>query len=262
MDEEYIPTIPEGEEGVEGDHLDEVDDIKQTLLVTEWPEEAEQIPLDVLTLEEQVILLKCRNKAPLNDDELEQLEQILAKYRPAIRKIKPEEVIETVTENQGLVNDINEFLNISEHFTDVQELKFPFTINNQSFTLHLDVHPLLDSTAILDLGKLSMFSDFTTDEFILLSKKNRGEPLTREEEAITRHMNEKLNKLSEDKVKDMLLEFLSMQLTFHGQENTYDEMKTALSRLPLAYITALFYQVQNMTGVTDVKVDEVFQERS
>ena len=79
---------------------------------------------------------------------------------------------------------------------------------------------------------------------------------------IAKNMEEKLNRLSQDKAKEMILEFLSMQLTFHGQDNTYDEMKTALTRIPLAYLITLFYQVQNMTGVTDVKVENVFQERS
>lgn len=260
--EEYVPEIPAGEEGIPGDHLDEVDDIEQLLLSTDWVDEAKNIPLDALNQQEQLLILKCINKEQFTDDEQEQLQQILAQYRPAIRKVKPDEILENAKANQNLVTDINEFLDISENFNKVQELKFPLNINGNEALLYFDVHPVLDSTAILDMNKLTIFQDFTQDEFITMSKQKRGENLTREERLIAKNMEEKLNRLSQDKAKEMILEFLSMQLTFHGQDNTYDEMKTALTRIPLAYLITLFYQVQNMTGVTDVKVENVFQERS
>ena len=259
---EYALEIPAGEEGIPGDHLDEVDDLEEILLSTEWVDEAKNIPLDALNTEEQLLILKCINKEQFTDDEQEQLQQILAQYRPAIRKVKPDEILENAKANQKLVTDINEFLDISENFNKVQELKFPINVNGNEALLYFDVHPVLDSTAILDMNKLTIFQDFTQDEFITMSKQKRGENLTREEMLIAKNMEEKLNRLSQDKAKEMILEFLSMQLTFHGQDNTYDEMKTALTRIPLAYLITLFYQVQNMTGVTDVKVENVFQERS
>ena len=260
--EEYALEIPAGEEGIPGDHLDEVDDLEEILLSTEWIDEAKNIPLDALNQQEQLLILKCINKEQFTDDEQEQLQQILAQYRPAIRKVKPDEILENAKANQKLVTDINEFLDISENFNKVQELKFPINVNGNEALLYFDVHPVLDSTAILDMNKLTIFQDFTQDEFITMSKQKRGENLTREEMLIAKNMEEKLNRLSQDKAKEMILEFLSMQLTFHGQDNTYDEMKTALTRIPLAYLITLFYQVQNMTGVTDVKVENVFQERS
>lgn len=256
----YVPDIPEGEEGISGDHLDDVEDVEATLLKTEWVEEAEQIPLDSLSDGEKIVILKCREKMTLTDAEQEQLQNILGRFRPAIREIKPAEVLENVESNEGLISDIDTFLDVSDKFNEVQELRFPVQMGDTTVTLWFDVHPIMDSTAVLDLGRLSLFQDFTQDEFLLYSKKHNGEALTREEEAITKHLEDKLTRLSEVKQKQIILEFLAMQLTFHGHDNTYEEMKNALEHIPFAYITVLFYRVQQMTGVNNVQVEESFQE--
>ena len=127
-------------------------------------------------------------------------------------------------------------------------------------TLQFDVHPLLDSTAVLDLNKLALFKDLTQDELLIFGKGQRGETLTREEKIIQEEVDRKLANITEENKKAIITEFLAMTLTFRDKNNTYEEMIQVFQKLPLAILTVLFYRVQQMTGVTDARTEVVFPE--
>lgn len=268
--EEYEENTPIGydmeelteEERADMELMADTSDVEEFVRESDWIIEAQQIPLDKCTPQEQLVLVKCINKEELTPEEQDLLQRVLQQYRPAIQEIKPAEQIENAEHNQQIVDDLNEFLELSESFEQIQPLDFTFSIGGREMTLQFDVHPLLDSTAVLDLNKLALFKDLTQDELLIFGKGQRGETLTREERIIQEEVDRKLANITEENKKAIITEFLAMTLTFRDKQNTYEEMIQVFQKLPLAILTVLFYRVQQMTGVTDARTEVVFPETS
>ena len=81
--------------------IEEQEIMDDFLLSTQYLEEAKQIPLEILETDyEKELIIKCRENTNLNDKELTDLKQLLAKYRGALSKIKPSEVEENVNKTR------------------------------------------------------------------------------------------------------------------------------------------------------------------
>lgn len=262
IEENIDEYLPEGEEGIPGDHLDEVDDLVETLLETEWPEEAEQIPLDALNPEEQVIILKCRQKEGLTEDEKEQLQQILAQYRPAIQKLKPQETLETAEKNITLIHDEKQFLKELQKARneELKEVVMYYPTKNGELKIPLDCYPITDSQSILDAqSNLDMFKD-TTEQKMYQDYK-QGNPQTREEKAIAKKLAERIDKQVTDDSYDIIIEFLSQQTSIKGQPRNPSVMAQAYKTMKVSYLVILMSKVQETIGLNvDINTERVFRE--
>jgi hypothetical protein len=261
-----IIRIPEGEEGVtetfeEG--MDNTENLRDKTLTEEGYDYAIQIPLGELEPESRSLLLGYLNMYPdiseFSENEKEAIYGILARYTDAIDKYKPKETIKNYEDNVQLVNAYDEFMRITDQQEQVQTITFEYALGNRTIRTLFDVYPIRDSQSILNLGlNLSLFDDLSTEEMNVYSEKN-NENLSEAEKTILRGVEEKISRATMKNAIPIITEFLSMQLRFHGCENTQDEMREAIKRIPLEDLVRLYDKVNEVLHLDDVSTVEVFQ---
>ena len=264
IDEEItdFENITEDVELTDEELINSVDttEIESELGKTTWKEEAEQIPIEVLDSMEQLVVLKCINEEQLTEEETGTLQRVLAQYRPAIQKIKPKEQIDTLEDNIQIIEDEKAFLEIIQDYDEIETIPFTCYVGQQEVRMKFDLYPITDSQSILDITEnLSMFKDFTDNELIVYNKARSGENLTREEMIIKAELDKKIEKLTRENEKELVIEFLASQLKFHGQDSNMEDMKRVFERINTSYLYILFNEVQKRSHMSDINVERVFQ---
>ena len=239
-----------------------IPEIEKTLFQKDWKQEAQQIPVDALPDKEKKILEKYLSESPLQEDEKQILKETLGRYRPAIQKIDPEQTIENIKENIEIVNDEKEFLQLIQEYKQPRTITFNYPLTkDREVRLELEVLPITDSMAVLDIqNNLSLFKDLTTEEANVYAKMQQGVKLNREELIIQEHLQEKINKATQENQKTIIVEFLSMTTKFKDKPQNYESMKQMYSNMDIAYLALLFTRVQEMTGLMDLDVERIFRE--
>lgn len=270
MDNNYVDDInlnKEIEEGMkkdgytEGNTLEEIDDINMSLLKSEWVQEAMQIPLDLVDSEERYYLEKCINKELFTPDEQEVLQKILSKYRPAILKVKPAETLELLQSNKQLIEDEHTFLEFVDSYNEVQVIPFTFYIGDTEIKIKFDLYPVTDASIIDDITtNLNLFEDLTRNEQKVHDKIEAGRSLNREELIIQKGLERKARDAEERHMRDILIEYLAVQLKFHNKDSSCDDMRKVFSKLNDTYLALLFTEVQERNHLTDTNLEKCFQE--
>ena len=253
IDEKFRKQIEE--EGVtieEGNTLDDIKSIEEELLLTDWLEEARQIPLDMVTPLEKHYLTKYLDKeVVLDDEEKEILTSILEKYRPALQKVQPGEVLENLEGNTRIVEDEKAFLEYCDEFDQ----------GSNCYRMKFDLYPLTDSEAITSIGaNLAMFKDFTDEELQTYNKIQNGDNLTREEIIIRAGLEQKIQQATQKNQRQTIVEFLTLQLKFHNKDSSPEAMRKVFQHMPFAYLALLFQEVQNRSHLSDTRLENVFQD--
>ena len=248
-----------------GDALDDTMSLKRILSTKEWINEARQIPLENLPTHEQALLIRCINKEPLNDEELNQLEAILGRYRETLSNEQPEETIQTIKDNIQHIHDCDTFLEKLEQARTETITTIPFNIPTKHGTLstQLDIYPITDSTILFDPN--SHFAPFMdqTEETITeaLDEGKLGIEDLQVREKIHRETREVMN----DEISyDMMIELLANQTSIHGEPRNPEKMEKIYRTMESVYVAALMTRIQPLIlePVYNVDMDNVFQEIS
>lgn len=254
----FIP--PEGMVITEGDTLEDTTDIVETLLTTEWVEEARQVPREDLQPLELAIIDKCINGEEFTQLEKDLLQQILARYRQAIREQKPDETIQQLEENMQLVNDEKELIRLYEEFQEEQSLLVNLTIGQRKVLVKLFITPINNSKAVLDINQnLGIYSDLTEKEARVYEEYNQGQAMTREDEILALNVKKRVDKIMEREQDRIVIEFLAMQTKLNNN-STYESMKEFWEHVPVLERTLIFSRVQEMTNLNDVNIERLFPE--
>jgi hypothetical protein len=243
------------ENGVEG--------AKQLLSKTKWRIEAMQIPLDdVECPREQEVLTKCINREELTHGELEALEGILSKYRPAINELQPADTLKTYNDNIEYIEDEHAFLELLEQEAVDQTLTMYYPLmNGREARLELTVKPITDAKAVMDVGEnLDLFKDYSQEEIQTYNDYQMGKTQTPEERAIATRLQQEIATVNADRIRDVAIEFLALQTTFKGKNSTYEDMKAIYNRMQVGYLLLLFSKVRDMTHMDDVETEKIFRQ--
>lgn len=233
---------------------------------TMWVKEAQDIPLDQLQPDEIPLINKVLNKVALNDEELDKADEILGKYRRVIHDIKPQEQLQHMEENIQYVNDEKALLDLLDNQYELKTLTFNYPLANGTHArIKLDVKPLTDSSAIIDLVQdLKLFEDTTQEEQILYDKIRNDEPLTPEEAALKQQVQQKISdKVEQTTLKNqmqMCKQFLAKQTTLHGKNTPYPQMLEIYEKMDLMYMIQIFNKVIDMIQLKTGDIDNLFQE--
>ena len=243
------------ENGVEG--------AKQLLSKTKWRIEAMQIPLDdVECPREQEVLTKCINQEELTKGELDALEGILSKYRPAINEYQPADTLKTYNDNIEYVEDEHAFLELLEREAVDQTLTMYYPLmDGREARLELTVKPITDAKAVMDVGEnLDLFKDYTQEEIQAYNDYQMGNSQTPEERAIATRLQQEIATVNADRIKEVAIEFLALQTTFKDKKSSYDDMKAVYNRMQVGYLLLLFAKVKDMTHMDDVETEKIFRQ--
>ncbi len=245
---------------------EELMEIKRTLYSTDWISESRQI-IEIVTPSERDLLNKCINQEPATNQDINGIEAILGKYREAIRKLEPEQTLQNLEDNILFVQDQKKIVEIlkenNQHATKKLNMYYPLH-NNKKLLLELEVLPLTDADAVLDLQKnLSLFKDLTDQEKIIYEKEQTGAPLSREEQAVSELIKQKIEKRSTENTDEVLNEFLSHQTRLRDADSTKEDMLNIYSSFEFSYKALLFSKVQELCGLdeaSEADVNNLFRE--
>lgn len=236
---------------------------RQLLSKTKWRIEALQIPQeDIICEKELKVLQKCIDREDLDDKELDLLETVLAKYRPAINEIKPMETLETYHDNIEYVEDEHAFLELLDQEARDQTLNMYYPLlNGKEAKLELTVKPITDAKAIMDVGEnLDLFKDYTQEEIQIYNDYQMKKEQTPEEIAIATKLQEEIAVVNADRIKDVAIEFLALQTTFKDKDSSYEDMKQIYSKMQVGYLLLLFARVKDMTHLDGVETEKIFRQ--
>ena len=237
-----------------------IEEIEHELFRGRWHDEAKQLPIDYLQADEKQLIERYIRYENMNAEEEEKVKNILQRFRPAIHEINPTEILENVEQNTQFINDEKTFLSLVDESEEIQVIPFTFYIGQKKYQMKFDLYSLTDSQAITDItDNLSMFKDMTEDELITYSKMQNGEKLTREELLVRADLEQKIQKATVQNTRKTLIEFLSIQLKFHGKDSSVEDMRIVFNKIPNAYLSLLFDEVQRRNHLGDLEVEDVFQ---
>lgn len=247
-----------------GDTVDDMMSLKRMLSQEEWANEARQIPIEELPVDEQAILIKCINHNDLTDDELNKLEEILGRYRETLAEVQPEETVQAVKDNIQHIHDCDTFLEKLEQVRreEIQTIPFNLPTSEGTISVELDVYPITDSTILFDPN--SHFAPFMeqNEEALLEQDVN---PYTLEDKQVREQVRQQAQEVLNDEISfDMMIELLSHQTCLHGEERNPEKMEQIYRAMPSVYVAALTTRIQPLIlePVYSVDMDEVFQEIS
>jgi len=236
---------------------------RQLLSKTKWRIEALQIPMDdVICEKEQKVLQKCIDREDLTDKELDALEDILARYRPAINEIQPIKTMDTYQSNIEYVEDEHAFLELLDKEARNQTLTMYYPLlDGREAKLELTVKPITDAKAVMDVGEnLDLFKDYTQEEIQIFNDYQMKKEQSPEERAIAEKLQQEIAVVNADRIKDVAIEFLSLQTTFKDKNSSYDDMKQIYSKMQVGYLLLLFARVKDMTHLDDVETEKIFRQ--
>lgn len=180
------------------------------LLKNRFPEECKRLPIEYLEENEKTLVTKCISREKLTSEELTQLKQLLADYRPFIKRYDPIKIEENLEENVRTIKSSSELLRLLD---DPNRYRFDmhYKINGELVRLQFRLKPVSDTEYIelLDV-QTRIFKDLDKDEKLVYSKITNGRQISPEEEKMMQQIQDKIvEKFGDvDKNNDHILTFL------------------------------------------------------
>ena len=232
--------------------------MEKHLLKTQFPLECEEIPLDDLTSEEQIVVIKCKNFEDLTDEEFSLLKKTLVRYREGITKYRPTETIEAFERTENMILTERDWLNIVDNQFD-NKLKVNVPFNEQWYPMEFEILPLDDSRVVETLqNHVDLFKDYSKEEMLVWTKAQQGQTVSHEEQQIVRKMTKEIEeKSSEDRIKSMN-HFLASQLRLPESTSDINIRVEFWKKFPFIVKSAIMFKVEDSLGLTEQSNEKLF----
>lgn len=240
------------------DSQEKAQKMEKYLLETQFPMECEEIPLDSLTNEEQMVVIKCKNHDNLTDEEFTLLKKTLVRYRGAINKHKPTETIDAMGKTIEIIGTEQELLNILDDPL-YKKLTVDLPLNGKKYRMTFEILPIDDSRVVDYLQmNIDLFKDYSNTEKELFMKAQGGEIITPEEQAIVDKMTKELNAMAGQEKSKMIDGFLAAQLRLSNSSQDYDKREEFWAKFPFMAKYAIVTEVENRLGLTELSNEKLF----
>lgn len=243
---------------------DEKDFIDKHLLKTQYLTECKQLPLDILEDNEVILVEKCLNQEELNDEELQELKEVLYKYREAMKKLDVANIDESVEKVRKHIKSEKELLALIDELEENYTLQMVYRLKNgEEVILDLIVKPLTDSQAISEMQvHANLFKELNTSERVVWGKVMSGQQIfTEEERKLAEHIAEKYEEREYDmdyKIAGMR-EFLARQVEFENTSfKSYNQKLKFWQKIEVQTIIDLYNKVRQMLHLDEEKVENLF----
>jgi hypothetical protein len=232
--------------------------IEQELLKTQFPLECEEIPLEALSQDERIVVIKCMDHMDLTDDEFTLLKATLEKYRGAITKYRPTETVEAMENTVKIINTEKEFLDILNDESN-KKLRVHLTYQSQVYEFNFEILPV-DNSRISDYMEMNidLFKDYSEDEKNIFNKSQEKKPLTPEEQIIVEKMTKDINAIAGEERAKLVDGFLASQLRLPESSQDYDNRLLFWKKFPFMEKWAIVQRVEEKLGLTEKSNEELF----
>ena len=233
--------------------------LERHLLKTQFPLECEEIPLEALSHEEQIVVIKCMDHVDLTDDEFTLLKKTLQRYRKAINEYRPTETIEAYEKTVQIIRTEQELLDILDNPIN-KSLKVNLTYEGQVYRLEFEILPI-DDSRIIDYIQMNidLFKDFSQEERDFYTRGQADpESLTSEEKIILQKMNEEISVLASQERTKLIDGFLASQLRLPESNQDYEKRLEFWNKFPFMEKWAIVNRVEDKLGLTEKSNEELF----
>lgn len=237
---------------------EQAEKMEKYLLETQYPLECEDIPKEDLNDEEKTVVDKCMNHEELTDDEFTLLKATLQRYRGAINKHRPAEVVDAYEKTQNMILTEKDFLNIvDDKSSRILKVNVPYL--NQWYRMEFEILPLDDSRVVSTLQThINLFDDYSKEEINLWTKAQQGQVISPEEQKIIGKMTEEIeSRNSEDRIAAMN-KFLAAQLRLPDSTSDFDTRLEFWEKFPFVTKSAIMMRVEDRLGLTDQQDEKLF----
>jgi Asp-tRNA(Asn)/Glu-tRNA(Gln) amidotransferase C subunit len=232
-------------------------------LKTRFPEECKRLPLGYLNPEEKMLAEKCINHEEFTEDEVEDLRELLGRYREYFSKYDSVEVEENLDANIKVIETSAELLSLLD---DPNRYRFDMhcRIQGQIFRLAFRLKPLADNE-YLDLLNVQtrIFRDLNKSEKLVFSKATSGMPLSKEEEKMQQSIQDKIvDKLGDvDKNGDEITTFLINHVELVGDTDlTKKERKKLWQTMDIGSRVLIYNRCKEIIRVDEDLEVELFPD--
>ena len=239
-------------------------DLEKNLLKTSWVKEAkliqDYVPEEDLTKNQVKLLEKCINKEDFTDKQFADLKLLLNKYRNLLKKLNPEEALETVDDVVELIKSEQDFIDLMDNEDDKYLIvNLPFKGRFMQF--EFEVLPLMDSRVIEALElHIDIFRDFDFDEATKYSNAVNKEPDEMSEEE--KHIVDKIKKKIAERLSTQRIEsvnnFLANQLKIKDSDSDLDTRLKFWNMFHFNAKFSVFVVVQNRLGLNEISNEKLF----
>ena len=234
--------------------------MEQHLLKTQFPLECQDLPFDVLSSEELIVVNKCMAQQDLTNEEFTLLKATLQKYRAAIYEHKPTETIEAAKKTVQIIKTEQDLINILEDKQN-QLLRVHLPYQGQTYELDFQILPV-DDSRIVDYMQMNidLFKDYSKEETDLFLKAQDGskKDFTPEERAVVQNMTQKINVVAGEEKAKMVDGFLASQLRLPNSNQDYNVRLEFWKKFPFMEKWAIVQEVENRLGLTERSNEELF----
>lgn len=222
------------------------------------PHRVKSLPYDKLSQAEQVIIDKINNDEEISDSELTIIKKTTAEYGIALEKYDAEKIIKSHEDFEQIVIDETELLSLVEDCGKEQELIMNVPFKTGIKTIKWIIKPLDDSRAVkLTEQHMDIYKDLTDEEMKVQQKGLRGEKLSKAEQDVIEHINQKLMEVQLDERINDINEFLAWQI----EPPTFDDMDRKIEfweNFPFNSKMSLFLKVRDLLGLSEEFNDKLF----
>lgn len=233
--------------------------MEQHLLKTQFPLECQDLPFDVLSSEELIVVNKCMAQQDLTNEEFTLLKATLQKYRAAIHEHKPTETINAAKKTVQIINTEQDLINILDD-TQNQLLRVHLPYHGQVYELDFQILPV-DDSRIVDYMQMNidLFKDYSNEERNLFLQVQEGKKdLTPEEKAVVQNMTQKINAIAGEEKAKMVDGFLASQLRLPNSNQDYNKRLEFWKKFPFMEKWAIVQEVEDRLGLTEKSNEELF----
>ena len=233
--------------------------MEQHLLKTQFPLECEEIPLEALTHEEQIVVIKCMDHVDLTDDEFALLKKTLQRFRKAINEYRPAETVDAFEKTIQIINTEQELLDILDNPRN-KYLKVNLSYEGQIYRLEFEILPV-DDSRVVDYMQMNidLFKDYSQDERDLFARSQSDpESLTAEEKIIVEKLTQEITMLASQERSKLIDGFLASQLRLPQSDQDYEKRLEFWNKFPFMEKWAIVNRVEDKLGLTEKSNEELF----
>ena len=189
---------------------------------TRFPEECKRLPLDYLTNEERELAEKCINQEPIGKEELVQLKQLLANYRPYIKEYDVQQVERNLEDNVRIIKSSKELLSLLD---DPNRYRFDmhYKLNGELLRLQFKIKPLSDEeySDLLSV-QTRIFRNLDKDEKVAYAKMLNNMELSKEEANMQQQIQDKIVEMlgDVDDTNERVTQFLIDHVEMSADDET------------------------------------------
>lgn len=187
-----------------------------------FPEECKKLPMEYLTAEEIHLATKCINQDTMAPDELKQLKQLLAKYRPYMKEYDVQQVEKNLEDNVRIIKSSKELLSLLD---DPNRYRFDmhYRLNGELLRLQFRIKPLSDEeySDILSV-QTRIFRNLENEEKVTYAKMLNNMELTQEEANMQQHIQDKIVEIlgDVDDTNERVTQFLIDHVEMSADDET------------------------------------------